>query len=337
MRKIITIISFVLIICTLFASCAETDSLPSRTENFDDEFCESFFEDYYLADAGLAYYKASFEIKIPYEGRSNRYIMLGNINNTSQSQFVSAVYDVRNNFPMMGAEERGHIYVYQHKNSPHPMKDWNIESVSLIAGGYSHQSMNLVATGVSKESGFIDSSENYMNDRLASNSEIKIFKSDNETDIDFIEGIKNAYSNVKRDRQQTTVRYYGSGEPSKYYYLLVKFKESSDIIWYTPLIISYDGFRICHTFEYYEAFEYYSSNNKYANDTATFSSYHNGLETRYGTLSEEITNELYEILIADGWNPETNKPASSIITTDPHSENSGSTNVPIEDAVPQTD
>jgi len=326
MKKIITITSFLLILCTLFSSCG--DDFPSYSENFDKDFCETFYDNYFLADAGLAYYKAYPEVKIP-PNRINpyhpdRYMIIGEIENTDKSQFVSVIADAEH-FPLMGSRYDGYVCTYQHKNAPNPMEDWNIESITIVYG--------LIYNRVADA--FTEKIDRYMDDCLSLCREVKKFT--NETDSSFINGIQNAYLSATRDKEQTRVEYTPESTSPIIYYLIVKFKESSNIIWYTPLVISYDGFRICHTFDNYEEYSTYEGPNGYsnANKEATFS--FEGLETHYGTLSEEITNELYEILVADGWDPENNKPASSIHTTAPNSDNSGSSNIPSEDIVPKTD
>jgi len=333
MKKSITIISFVLIFCLFCSSCKTINDFPTYSEKFDKIFCESFYDNYYLADGGLAYYKASPEVKIPTNhidpAHPDRYMIIGEIQDTDKSQFVSVIADAEYVFTLMGSGNEGYLYVYQRKSAPNPMEDWHIESVMIVCG--------YLGNGVPGDSvGFIETSENYMELKLSQCREIKTLK--NETDSSFINGIQNAYLNSCRGRQQSSVYNNPKGGPITNYYLIVKFKENSNIVWYTPLFISNDGFfSICHSFDNYDEYLSYEGLNRYsnANKAATFS--YEGLETHYGNLSEEITNELYEILVADGWDPTKNKPVSAINTTASDFENSESEKVPIKDSFTQTD
>lgn len=227
MKRVVLLLLSILI-CLSCTACRVTE-LPDHSDNFDREFIESFFENYSLADPQLSYFSAS-----PWEaefGDGNTQYLLSLIDDADPSEFVS----VTEYFFFIGAPYVT-FGVYQSADAPTPMKDWTIESITLLSGYLPFTPTD--ANEVSEE----DFARKPMEYNLSVSEEIKVFS--RKEFRDFLNSIADSYEtpNPSQGRNFKSVyKYEEDGLPGKsweeytYYYLLVRFEENSNIVWLTEL------------------------------------------------------------------------------------------------------
>ena len=126
-------IYFILAILLCFSLCSCRD-YPLTSENFDWDFQENFFDRYFMLDPQLIYMEASpWEIEIigstklsPNYSNADRFY-LSVIADTPKEEFVAVTERTWG----MGGD--GYEYrVFQREDSPVPMRDWTIKSISVF-------------------------------------------------------------------------------------------------------------------------------------------------------------------------------------------------------------
>ena len=155
MKRLISLIA-VLSLCLSLTSCSgltlgvrsnpfvffdsdilfDRDIIPDHSDNFDEDFFDSFEEDYVFA-SNLAYYSASeweAEEECDHESARVRY-RFSMIDGAEDKQFVARSLVNRSKFPAL-ADVMCHLEIFRHKDAPDPMIDWTIKSVSIIALDY---------------------------------------------------------------------------------------------------------------------------------------------------------------------------------------------------------
>ena len=129
MKKVICFI--IILLCLSLCSCLD---YPLTSENFDWEFQENFFDRYFMLDPQLIYMEASpWEIEIfgssklsPNYSNANMFY-LSVIADTPKEEFVAVTERTWG----MGGD--GYEYrVFQREDSPVPMRDWTIKSISVF-------------------------------------------------------------------------------------------------------------------------------------------------------------------------------------------------------------
>lgn len=276
MKRVVLLLLSVLI-CLSCTACRVTE-LPDHSDNFDREFIESFFENYSLADPQLSYFSAS-----PWEaefGDGNTQHLLSLIDDADPSEFVSVTeYTFFIGAPYVT------FGVYQSADAPTPMKDWTIESITLLSGYLPLTPTD--ANEVSEE----DFARKPMEYNLSVSEEIKVFS--RKEFRDFLNSIADSYEtpNPSQGRNFKSVyKYEEDGLPGKsweeytYYYLLVRFEENSNIVWLTEL--------------YHEDGELYFT--------------HGANQYEYCALGSDLSQTICELI---GFEPSTGSPDSSAEST----------------------
>lgn len=213
---------FLLIIalCTQLFSC-NNDNLPLTSDNFPQDFVNSFFDNYRLVDPQLAYVTASpWEVEIKIDNGEMLYLSL--IDDVDKGHFVSVTEQI--NFYMGAPGYR--VCVYQTSTAPTPMKDWTIKSIRML---------EVTPIADTKEN-TLSLSEKHMETLLASSTVLYTY--DNNNGSDFLDMIKSAYSTAETLQSRPgIIRGTDSNQPDylRYYSLLIEFNESNNIIWHSYL------------------------------------------------------------------------------------------------------
>ena len=238
--KSLLILFIVVLVFTSSACDVRYEELPQTSENFDQAFVDSFFENYHYFDPHLAYYTASpWEIKIEEMDESVTHRREGNyylsvIDGVDKNHFVSCT---AHDIVFMPGGNTYKTYIYQHINAPKPLKDWTIDSISLIRFPYSHADHVEAVGSESAKS----SAEAYMERKFGEIDALATFEADEFSNS--FEALKTAYENqsVKLIQEgypiATKITKIVDDSPyHKYYYvLLIHFKEYDNLVWFTHL------------------------------------------------------------------------------------------------------
>ena len=225
MKKVFMLL-LVIVLFTQFFSC-QRNNLPLTSDNFSQDFVNSFSDNYRLVDPQLAYVTASpWEVEIKIDNDEKLYISL--IDSVDKAQFVSVTE--REDY-YMGAPSYN-VFVYQTSDAPTPMKDWTIKSIRVL---------EVTPIAETKENALLFS-ENYMEALLASSNVLHTY--DNDNGSDFFDMIKSAYSTAGTLKSHPSIiRETNSNQPDylRYYSLLVEFNENDNIIWHSYLFEDSDN------------------------------------------------------------------------------------------------
>jgi len=279
MKKTIFLLT-ILLSFSMFVSCTfDISTTPIYSDNFDEDFVSSFFQNYEIVDFQLGYLSASpCEAEIICDSHSMDIdnLKLAVIDETDIKMFVSGT-QVKRTLPIGNGGFTTDTYVYQSKNAPVPMKDWTIKSISITASSWPYPKSG-------NGTNYKNISENMMQQHLDSSNILCVYNAN--MDSEFINGIKDAYLNSEcidayeismlekeiRSEDQLHVA------DVKYYKLFITFEENSNIVWYADLYKSGSEILfICGTAEY--AFD---------------------INQRYGKISDEFAEQIKELLVADG-------------------------------------
>lgn len=226
---------FIFVLCTQLFSC-NSNNLPSTSDNFSQDFMNSFFDNYRLVDPQLAYVTASpWEVEIKVDSDEKLYLSL--IDNVDKAQFVSVTE--RTAFYMGPPSYR--LFVYQTSTAPVPMKDWTIKSIRILE----------VPAFVESEDNVLLHSKNYRENILASSTVLHTY--DNNSS-DFFDMIKNAYSMAETAELLSSPITYTEKTTEDhmlhFYSLLIEFNESDSIIWHSYLFEDSDNIYFeCTTYD----------------------------------------------------------------------------------------
>lgn len=234
-----------LLICLSFSSCQVTE-LPAHSDNFDSVFIKSFFTNYSPADPQLYYFSAS-----PWEAEfgegSDKYLLAG-IENTDPADFVSL-----SKYTFFIGKPAVDIRIYQSQSAPNPMADWTINSITLLSGN-----LPFVPNDVNNVSES-DYAQKVMEYNLSVSDEVKVFARREWRELlNFVaESYKTSYSSPGRNFK-SVCKYEEDGVPGESYeeytryYLLVRFEESSNIVWLTQLYHENGELYFTHGIRQYE-------------------------------------------------------------------------------------
>lgn len=225
MKKLFVLLLILLLCIQLFA-CDRND-LPLTSDNFSQDFVNSFSDDYRLVDPQLAYVTASpWEIEIKVNNDEKLYLSL--IDTVDKAHFVSVTE--RKDY-YMGSPSYN-VFVYQTADALSPMKNWTIKSIRVLE----------VTPIAETKRNALSLSERYMETLLASSAVLHTY--DNDNGSDFLDMIKSAYSTAEiLQSHPPLVRGTDSNQPSylRYYSLLIEFNESDSIIWHSYLFEDADN------------------------------------------------------------------------------------------------
>ncbi len=215
----------------------DIDRVPDYSENFDEDFISSFDENYTL-DSHLGYYSAS-EWEAEIEDDSRKKIRFSLIDGFEDKQFVARSQVLRSDFPAL-ANVYCHLDVYRHKDAPDPMTDWTIESVSFIAVDHL-QSPGGTRYETSTDAKYINNKTYVTLEELVlhqmsfyDTEASRICTFDRESDPGLIEMIEKNYAEPRHVDNFNSLGF--SDENSSYNcYIVIRFEESDNIVWYCEL------------------------------------------------------------------------------------------------------
>lgn len=208
MKKILMLLSFVLILCIILVSCSS--EYPSTSDNFDADFRRSFPEKYSVKDPHLLFMTAS-----PYEAKMEDNILLSVIDGVDKNMFVAGA---QLSYFMGKSYEK--VYVYQTEDAPTPMKDWTIKNIYLIKSSGNYQYTGDGSNG----------RINVMQRHLERSEILKLYTRYDESEARFIESMKESYLYaINRPGAASVSPRLGSHQ------LLFTFEECPNIVWISDL------------------------------------------------------------------------------------------------------
>lgn len=247
----------------------DRDTIPDHSDNFDEDFFDSFEEDYVYA-SNLAYYSASeweAEEERDHESARVRY-RFSMIDGAEDKQFVARSLVNRSKFPAL-ADVMCHLEIFRHKDAPDPMIAWTIKSVSIIAldyteivGNTSYETdTDLRHTNRIPGKMYItmeDLSQSYMS--LYDTEERRLCTFDRESDPELMEMIKEGYASPVHPEDKRRLELNPPNSPKSYdCYAVIKFEENENIVYYCPLYRNYESTEV-----YFGASERAVINEKFA-------------------------------------------------------------------------
>ena len=225
MKKVFMLL-LVIVLFTQFFSC-QRNNLPLTSDNFSQDFVNSFLDNYRLVDPQLAYVTASpWEVEVKVDNDERLYLSL--IDNVDKAHFVSVTERVAYH---MGPPSYM-VFVYQTADAPKPMKDWTIKNIRVLE----------VTPIAETEENALLFSENYMEALLASSNVLHTYNNDN--GLDFLDMIKSAYLTAETLQSHPgIIKGTDSSQPDylRYYSLMIEFNESDNIIWHSYLFEDSDN------------------------------------------------------------------------------------------------
>lgn len=243
--KLLKSLLILFIVALVFTSSAceapyehyEYEELPQTSENFDQAFVGSFFENYHYLDRHLAYYTASpWEIKIEEMDESVTHRREGNyylsvIDGIDKNHFVSVTaHEIKLLYP--GGGNLFETQIYQHINAPKPLKDWTIDSISLFASP--HLYLDPISS-YGNESAKLITESSYMEKVLNESELLATFEADDFSNN--FEALKTAYENqsVRANEVEVNILDNGGVPNEDNYVILLHFKECDNLVWVTYL------------------------------------------------------------------------------------------------------
>ncbi|MBE6554097.1 MAG: hypothetical protein E7666_07130 [Ruminococcaceae bacterium] len=237
MKKMICFI-FAIMFC--FSSCSllwDRRDYPLTSENFDLDFRESFFNTYYMADPQLIYTNsAPLEIEIrgnlephtEYDDPDRFYISV--IDSTPKEDFL-AVTERNQETSMMGGIDQCTYRVYQSDSAPVPMRDWTIKSISVF---YSTPGFTNVKKADERAQHPMD------NALFGSGGIIKTYTQ--EDSPAFLASFSESYQNrINKYPEPIANEVLRSANDLYQCYLLIRFEENDNLVWYVPLVEYKEG------------------------------------------------------------------------------------------------
>ena len=288
MKRLITLIA-VLSLCLSLTSCSgltlgvrsnpsvffdgdilfDRDTIPDHSDNFDEDFFDSFEEDYVYA-SNLAYYSASeweAEEECDHESARVRY-RFSMIDGAEDKQFVARSLVNRSKFPAL-ADVMCHLEIFRHKDAPDPMIDWTIKSVSIIALDYTE---NIGTTNYETDTDLRNTnsfpgkmyitmeelSRSYMS--LYDTEERRLCTFDRESDPELMKMIKEGYASPVHPEDKRRLELNPPNSHKSFdCYAVIRFEENENIVYYCPLYRNYESTEV-----YFGASERAVINEKFA-------------------------------------------------------------------------
>ncbi len=259
MKRIISL--FLCVILLLAGTSCSLSGLPSSSDNFSKEFLESFPDVYFCEEANTAFIsccaeEASYSYKQS-DGGSLEY-SFAIINGIDKEMFVAVK---EHHFILMPGGYLPKLKVYQTANSPSPMKDWSIKSISLY------------------ESITCNWYEIYDNvSEFISHSRLLIKYKTGESD-NIIQAFKEAYDN--QNTSEVDSIYYVTKDYGdhllNYYNVLIEFEQSENIVWLSTIMTDTENKLL------------YLDCKKYDRETGE-------INDSAGVISPDVYNELSKVL-----------------------------------------
>lgn len=229
-----------------------TDRIPDHSDNFDEEFFKTYKDDY-IIDNRYAFYSASdWEAEEESQKDGIRaYKRFSMIDGFENKEFIAVSHSQRQSFPVL---ECGYcwIYVSRHKDTPDPMKDWTIKSISIIASDKGHKptETNYETATDAKYAEQKDNKSYITLEQLSVNqmslfdtAEFRICTFDRENYASLLDAfIESYYSPTQTDN--FTDKFGLTGIPDTFgtnFYLIVRFEESDNIVWCDQLFRNVDN------------------------------------------------------------------------------------------------
>ena len=247
----------------------DSKEIPDHSDNFDEDFFDSFEEDYVFA-SNLAYYSASeweAEEECDHESARVRY-RFSMIDGAEDKQFVARSLVNRSKFPAL-ADVMCHLEIFRHKDAPDPMIDWTIKSVSIIAldyteivGNTSYETdTDLRHTNRIPGKMYItmeELSRSYMS--LYDTEERRLCTFDRESDPELMKMIKEGYASPVHPEDKMRLELNPPNSHKSYdCYAVIRFEENENIVYYCPLYRNYESTEV-----YFGASERAVINEKFA-------------------------------------------------------------------------
>ena len=222
----------------------DRDTVPDYSDNFDEEFFESFETNYVFA-SHLAYCSASkweAEKEDDHEFARVRY-RFSMIDGCEDKAFVARSTVNRSKFPAL-ADVVCDLEVFRHKNSPDPMKDWTIKSISVVVTEKNQSPFSIFCENATDAKAY---GGNTLTLEELATAQMSIFGAeenivctfDREHDSEFMDAFAESYHSPYRTEEWS---YYldhsQNGMGALYvndYYLIVRFEENDNIVWCAQL------------------------------------------------------------------------------------------------------
>ena len=222
----------------------DSKEIPDHSDNFDEDFFDSFEEDYVFA-SNLAYYSASeweAEQECDHESARVRY-RFSMIDGAEDKTFVARSTVNRSKFPAL-ADVVCHLEVFRHKNSPDPMKDWTIKSISVVVTEKNQSPFSIFCENATDAKAY---DGNMLTLEELATAQMSIFGAegkivctfDREHDSEFMDAFAESYHSPYRTEEWS---YYLDHSPNGMgalyvndYYLIVRFEENDNIVWCAQL------------------------------------------------------------------------------------------------------
>ncbi len=263
MKRIITFI-ITLCLCLSLTSCGnfamvrynphvyfdaeilfDSKKIPDHSDNFDEEFFESFDEDY-VYESYLGYYSASeweAEEECDNEFARVKY-RFSMIDGFEDKQFIARSRVHRSKFPAL-ADVYCDLEIFRHKDAPDPIKDWTIKSFSVILVDFlCNLGTTVYETDTDTKNHEQNSKQKLFTLEQLSVGHMSLFDTearcictfDRENDPAFIEMIEKGYAEPRRVTEFGSLSHTPRNSGTRYdCYAVIRFEESDNIVWYCPI------------------------------------------------------------------------------------------------------
>ena len=241
--KRIKLLIIPILLCILLSSCAfghddeyTLSDVPKTSDNFPKEFVASFFSDYYLYSPNLLYISMHpYEIRIKgiicgrHEANVN-HLLIAPIHNMSIENYIAVThYD----YGFLAMEPSPYVYMMQ--DSPIPMRDLTVKSVTLI--GTTASPRYFVQKPTSDIETLQDNADDYFNTFLESEKAVILAEYTAEEYPDLVGHLQECDAHTIPDDFSTFViaTDNGKGNPDTAYSLIFRFEETDNLVWMVML------------------------------------------------------------------------------------------------------
>lgn len=288
------IVSVILVVTLCFCSCEEMENakrIPETSENFSQEFVDSFVSEYRLYDPQLHYLTAEpYGVRLDAspqnmpQSSGYSWLLVSPIHNVSKEQFVAVTcYGFRSN--VIGVMPK--VRVYQKKDAPVPMKDYTVSSVSVVRT--SAYPSNFYSSAIFED--FEKEVLNYMEVFLESKYTEILAEFQLEEDQELIHSLRQSYHHTIP--YNLYFNWVCTGEDERRldvgYYLLFRFEETENLVWYVPIYEDDTPER-----NLYYKYVYYDVTTKTQTDGTEFFSYKENKV--FAPISEDVAEILRDLM-----------------------------------------
>ncbi len=294
-KLLIIPITLILILTLVSCSFERDDALkiPKSSDNFSEDFMDSFLLDYSLSDPHLYYFTAS-----PIE--VNKYHNLGNLPNGAYDLYLARIDDLPKEQFVAVADQRdkptfegyGSVFVYQRYDAPVPMRDFTVSSVSVLesiaAPDQDVQVYDLRSIS--------DGVQNYLDTFFKEENTIIYAEYTAEEHPTIVSDLQSAYSKaiplkgtVRTGEMRPWHSMPNNGNAMVSCYLLFKFEETDNLVWMVDLVKRTEN----EETNYYYFYSYYDVTPKTNEDGKEY------LDYEKKKVLAPISPEVAEILMAN--------------------------------------